>query len=329
MNDRNTADEDRPWVSIMIPVYNRADLVGESIASALAQTVRDLEVVVVDNASTDGTWGVVQDWARRDSRIRAFQSEENVGPVRNWARCFAEARGVLGKMLFSDDLLDPTYLAATVKWLQDPETGFVFTAALIGESPDTATSFYAWRAASGVVGTSRYLDAAVPDRGIVPVSPGAGLFRLEDMRSSLRLRIPAPIRFDMSRLGAGPDVLLYLLTARHYRQVAFVSEPLAFFRAHSGSITLSNRASVSGGYRRAYGWFAHAFLPSPAREKALARMWVDILTTEGAWRLPAAALNRFVAEVNAPLVAIFGLWYLARHIARRGRCWVRRKWTFW
>ena len=56
-----------PLVSILIPVYNRQDLLPVCIESALAQTITDLEVVIVDNASTDKTWEVCQKFARQDS----------------------------------------------------------------------------------------------------------------------------------------------------------------------------------------------------------------------------------------------------------------------
>lgn len=318
------AGGDRPRVSVMIPVHNRADLVGDSIASALAQTMRDLEVVVVDNASSDQTWGVIQEWAERDPRVRVFRNSRNIGPVRNWQRCFVEARGIFGKLLFSDDLIDPTYLARTVTWLDEPATAFVFTAVVIGESPEVGESHYVWRDVSGVVPRSQYLAAAVPGRGLVPVSPGAGLFRLADLRSSLRFAIPAPTHIDSSTLGAGPDVLLYLLTAQRYRQVAFVRDPLAFFRAHSGSITLSNRRTVSEGYRSAYGWFSDEYLRFPVRERALARMWLTDLCTGRRWQAPGDALGRYSAKVNGPLVAFIGLWYLAKRLLGRAAKLIRR-----
>src|SRR5579872_5687154 len=94
-----------PLVSIIVPVYNRRRLLAECLESALDQTWRDMEVVVVDNASTDGTWDVCRAFARADSRVRIFRNPENIGPVRNWQRCFREAEGRFGKLLFSEDVL--------------------------------------------------------------------------------------------------------------------------------------------------------------------------------------------------------------------------------
>jgi glycosyltransferase involved in cell wall biosynthesis len=57
-----------PSVTIHIPTYNRKDLLVPCIESALAQTFTDLEVVIVDNASTDGAWEICQEFAARDPR---------------------------------------------------------------------------------------------------------------------------------------------------------------------------------------------------------------------------------------------------------------------
>jgi len=75
-----------PKVSILIPVFNRKDYIAECIQSALDQTFTDFEVVVVDNASEDGTWEICQQFAANDQRVRIFQNDTNIGPVRNWRR---------------------------------------------------------------------------------------------------------------------------------------------------------------------------------------------------------------------------------------------------
>ena len=60
-------------VSILVPVYNREDLIGQTLNSALNQTYKNIEIIVVDNSSTDNTWEVVQSYEKQDSRIKAFQ----------------------------------------------------------------------------------------------------------------------------------------------------------------------------------------------------------------------------------------------------------------
>ena len=113
-------------VSTVIPVYNRQELVKPALESALAQSVEGHEIVVIDNCSTDGTWAVVQDYAKRDSRIRCLQNDRNVGPVRNWRLGIEAARGEYCHLLFSDDRLEPDFLGETLK-VFDAQTAFVMT----------------------------------------------------------------------------------------------------------------------------------------------------------------------------------------------------------
>jgi len=103
-----------PITSILIPVYNRETLVRRAIESAQAQTVQDIEIVVVDNASTDGTFDVVAAMAETDRRIKLLRNATNIGPVRNWQACAAQATAPYSKIVFSDDAIAPTYLERTL-----------------------------------------------------------------------------------------------------------------------------------------------------------------------------------------------------------------------
>ena len=113
-------------VSTVIPVYNRQELVKPAMESALAQSVEGHEIVVIDNCSTDGTWSVVQEYAKRDSRIRCLRNDRNVGPVRNWRLGIEAARGEYCHLLFSDDWLEPDFLGETLG-LFDKKTAYVMT----------------------------------------------------------------------------------------------------------------------------------------------------------------------------------------------------------
>jgi glycosyltransferase involved in cell wall biosynthesis len=95
-----------PLVSIVVPTYNRARLIGEAIDSALQQTWRNLEVLIVDDGSTDDTARIVDEWTRRDERVQYFvQKNRGVSAARN--RALAEARGSFVAFLDSDDAWYP------------------------------------------------------------------------------------------------------------------------------------------------------------------------------------------------------------------------------
>ena len=100
-----------PLVSICIPAYNAAPYLGQTIESALAQMFADFELVVVDNASTDETFGIAQDYAGRDRRIRVYRNSENLGSKGNFNRCIDLAEGEWIKFLCADDWLEPACIA--------------------------------------------------------------------------------------------------------------------------------------------------------------------------------------------------------------------------
>lgn len=104
---------DAPRVSVVIPTYNNAAFVEETMRSVLAQTYADYEVVVADHTSTDATWDLLQQYAG-DPRVRLLTTPAGGGAERNWNRVTAAARGELVKLVCGDDLLEPTALAHQV-----------------------------------------------------------------------------------------------------------------------------------------------------------------------------------------------------------------------
>jgi glycosyltransferase involved in cell wall biosynthesis len=92
-----------PLCTVAIPVFNRPSLIRHAIDSAMAQDVDGLEVLVVDNCSTDNTWDVLQEY--RDERLRLVRNSENLGLVGNMNRCLELASGRYLRFLCSDDRL--------------------------------------------------------------------------------------------------------------------------------------------------------------------------------------------------------------------------------
>ena len=112
-----------PTVSVVIPTYNRGRLLSQTLDSVLAQTYRPIEVVVVDDGSTDGAGQVVEEWARAHSNgvsdlsVRCcFQVHSGSAAARN--RGLAEAKGSYIQFFDSDDIMFPENLAAKAAILQ-------------------------------------------------------------------------------------------------------------------------------------------------------------------------------------------------------------------
>ena len=94
-------------VSICIPTYNGAKYLAQCLQSAQAQTWTNVEIVLVDDGSTDNTAHLAQAIAHGDPRVRVFRNDRNLGLVGNWNRCVNLARGEWIKYLFQDDWLEP------------------------------------------------------------------------------------------------------------------------------------------------------------------------------------------------------------------------------
>ncbi|PTU32923.1 glycosyltransferase family 2 protein [Stenotrophobium rhamnosiphilum] len=97
-----------PKVSVIIPTFNRAHILGRAIASVLGQTYSDLELIVVDDGSSDGTAALIQTFP--DPRLRYVQQPRNLGVSAARNRGIAEARGEWLAFLDSDDLWLPQKL---------------------------------------------------------------------------------------------------------------------------------------------------------------------------------------------------------------------------
>ena len=107
---------DEPLVSVVVPVYAVERYIAECLDSILAQTYRNLEVVVVDDGSPDGSMEIVEQYAAKDDRIRIVHQENaGLGAARN--RGIDEARGDLVTFVDSDDTIPDNAIAAHVRQL--------------------------------------------------------------------------------------------------------------------------------------------------------------------------------------------------------------------
>jgi len=97
-------------ISIAIPTYNGAPYLEECLESAVGQTFSDIEIVVVDDCSTDETLSIAKKLGKQDRRVKVFQNRNRLGLVENWNRCIQHSTGEWIKFLFQDDFLDENCL---------------------------------------------------------------------------------------------------------------------------------------------------------------------------------------------------------------------------
>lgn len=106
-------------VSIGLPVFNGERFLAAALDSLLAQELKEFELIVSDNASTDRTRHICESYLKKDSRIRYYRQRENIGAPRNWNFVFEMARAPLFKWSSASDLVGPAMLK---KCCQELET---------------------------------------------------------------------------------------------------------------------------------------------------------------------------------------------------------------
>ena len=111
-----------PTLSIGLPVYNGEQFLAEALNALLAQTYRDFELIISDNASTDRTAEICREYVARDPRIRYVRQPVNIGAAPNHNALVPLSRGRYFKWASHDDLYAPTLLERCVEVLEtDPE----------------------------------------------------------------------------------------------------------------------------------------------------------------------------------------------------------------
>ena len=119
-------------VSICIPNYNMQHFIGEALRSALEQTYTNIEVIVLDNASSDGSWELIQAVATNDLRIKCFRNDYTIRMVENYNKVLNYASGTYINLLSADDLIESKFVEKCICLFDDYDNlGYVFSDRLL------------------------------------------------------------------------------------------------------------------------------------------------------------------------------------------------------
>lgn len=211
-----------PKVSVCIANYNYGRFLGECIRSVLDQNFDDLEVIVVDNCSTDDSAGVV---ARiGDSRVRFFQNRFNLGMIGNYSRSMELAQGDYLTFLDSDNAISPGWLEEAVALLDaNPDIGFVYPARMdIDEAGRPTGDRYGWPE-SHVWDAKEELRHLVVTRISVPFSAAVVRRSLADAAGPLDTEASYPF-----------DIDFWARVCLTTPKTAYVNKPMLRYRSHDG-----------------------------------------------------------------------------------------------
>lgn len=222
-------------ISVIIPAYNAERFLKKTLESVLEQTYRDLEIIVVNDASTDGTAAVIDDYAARDQRIRALHKVKNEGV--SWARNDALELATGEYLLFvdSDDWMEPdtceralaaleAHGADLVMWSYIREVGEDSRPKQLFDGPRTfdasAVREKLYRRMAGVYGE----ELAHPENADALCTIWGKLYRRELIEAN-HIRFP-----DIRKTGTYEDGLFNLEVLRHIRKAVYLDEYLYHYR---------------------------------------------------------------------------------------------------
>ena len=258
-------------VSVAIACYNAVEYLEAAVTSALAQNGVSLEVLIVDDHSTDGSLALAHDLASLDSRIRVMQTPENGGPAAARNVALVEMRGDWFAVLDSDDLFEPGRLRRLLDVAERTDADFVADdLRVFGEDVDTHAMVGDHAPlADGWISLETYLDrsrmfAETVALGYLKPVIRASVIREMGLRYNTEMRI-----------GEDDDLVLQLLSAnKRYR---FVPEPLYRYRKHDASI--SHRLSVDHAQRMltAEADIRARIGPDIARSQPYRRRWAAMV----------------------------------------------------
>lgn len=220
-----------PRVSIGMPVYNGANYLRSALDSLLQQDFTDFELIISDNASTDETALICQEYAAKDKRIQYSRNESNIGAARNYNRVFTLARGRYFKWAAHDDVHLPGFLGCCVEVLDQAPASVVLVAPkteIIDEYGKRVKKD--WHVESlDTRHTHAYQRVAVILKNVAWAPAQFGLYRSDALRKT-RL---------IDRFFAADYVLLFELAI--LGEIWEIPEVLFQRRFHGGISTLVNR----------------------------------------------------------------------------------------
>lgn len=274
--------ENSPALSIGLAVRNGRHFVERCIESILSQDFTDLELVISDNASDDGTIGMLEGYARADRRLRLNVNQVNIGLHENMRRVLDSSRGTFFRWISADDWLEPRCLSTCVRALESRPDAIGVTTWFTIHTPDGSTRYEEYR--------GEFPDSLDPARrfermlwffhaGDAKYDPIYGVYRRDRL---MRTPFPRPSERTDWLIGAelallGPIIHVDERLANRTREYARGVDQAAFRRRLDPAHAEQLRTSARRLYRELYALAVSADLSEAQLRRcswALRRFWV-------------------------------------------------------
>lgn len=223
-------------VSVLVPVYNGEKYLAECLESILIQDFGDFELLISDNASTDGVPDIINRYARQDSRICWWRNAENLGAVNNFRLCLQKARGDFVKFICGDDkLLTPSAIGKMSALLsKDNSVSLVSSSSMVIDSESKVVATRRLLSHDAVVGGHQAIVSCFERNENIIGEPSGAMFRRSQAGHWFHGRCRQLI--DLEQWFA-------LLESGDW---GYLAEPLFAFRQHPQQGTNVNRQQGVG-----------------------------------------------------------------------------------
>lgn len=230
-------------ISVCIPTYNGARYLEACLDSVLRQTHADMEILIVDDGSTDESIEIIEKYRNLDSRIRFHQNQSNIGLVRNWNQCISLADGDWIKFVFQDDILEPGCLEELIAATDQGK--YLFVACnrkfLFEENTTQETADIYIKNKRLIEEIYTHNNALSPDEfsNMAVNKIGVNIVG-EPTVTLLHKSIFQKIGYFKEDLIMSCDLEYWIRAGIHFG-LKFVREELAVFRVHSNATSATNR----------------------------------------------------------------------------------------
>lgn len=256
-----------PLVSVIVPVYNHEKFIGETIKSVMSQTYKNWELLVVDDCSTDGSWEIIQEWTKKDSRIKAFRNNENKGLIPNWEFLIDNSKGNYIAFLEGDDYFCKDNLKKKIEIFEKyPDLGMVYcNFSIVNESGvDIMKDYYSKQK----IKTFRNEKIKPEEYLLSSLAPFSTYSQIMITREVIK-NIGLPRSLDQEAKIFLPSDWDFNFRTSINNKIYFVDENLLQYRKHSSNNS-SNTIKASEHYELLFKDYEQVFKDYPSVLKGIA-----------------------------------------------------------
>ncbi len=255
-------DSSLPTISVVMPNFNHGKYLSTSLPAILNQSVQPLEIIIIDDGSTDNSWDIILGYTRRHPVIRAIRNEKNLGVIANGNKGLELARGEYIHFGSADDEIYPGLFEKSLKLLkQHPQAAYCCT---IGDWHELATGFN-WHVSVGMADAPCYL----PPERMVELERQSKFF-IASHTTVLKRQAFIEVGSFIPELKWHADwFVLYACGFRH--GICYIPEPLARFNIFTTSYYKSGRRDEAAHRAVLQGILDRLASPEFAREAEFIR----------------------------------------------------------